>query len=189
VWAAWLFHDAARLGLGEPAAAQLEPVAEQIEGELVPTMAFHARSLATGDAVGLERAASAFERIGSLLLAAEAAAQAHRVYLDRGLPRVARVAAARASLLAAQCPGARTPALADAVPVPLTPRELETARMAAEGMSSHELAERLQISVRTVDNHLGRIYSKLGISGRQELPDVLGLAALQKESRDSRRPE
>ena len=189
VWAAWLFHDAARLGLGEPAAAQLDPVAEQVEGELVPTMAFHARSLATGDAVGLERAASAFERMGSLLLAAEAAAQAHRVYLDRGLPRVARVAAARASLLAAQCPGARTPALADAVPVPLTPRELETARMAAEGMSSHELAERLQISVRTVDNHLGRIYSKLGISGRQELPDVLGLAALQKESRDSRRPE
>jgi len=189
VWAAWLFHDAARLGLGQPAAEQLEPLAKQVEGELVPTMAFHARRLATGDAVGLERAASAFERMGSRLLAAEAAAQAHRVYLDRGLPRVAVVAAARASLLAAQCPGARTPALADAVPVTLTRRELETARLAAEGMSSQELAARLQISVRTVDNHLGRIYSKLGISGRQQLPDVLGLAALQKEGPDSLRPE
>ena len=73
--------------------------------------------------------------------------------------------------------------------MPLTPRERDTARLAAEGMSSHEMAERLQISVRTVDNHLGRIYSKLGISGRQELPDVLGLAALQKASLDSRRPE
>jgi DNA-binding CsgD family transcriptional regulator/energy-coupling factor transporter ATP-binding protein EcfA2 len=189
VWAAIAFHDAARLGLGEQAAERMQPLADEVEGELVPTMAFHARSLALGDAVGLERAASAFERMGSSLYAAEAAAQAHHVYLARGLPRVARVAAARASLLAAKCPGVRTPALADAVPVPLTPRELQTARLAAEGTSSRELAQRLGISVRTVDNHLGRIYSKLGISGRQELPEVLGLAALHKEGPDSRRPE
>jgi DNA-binding CsgD family transcriptional regulator len=68
----------------------------------------------------------------------------------------------------------RTPALADVAAVALTPREMEVARLAADGMSSRELAERLGISVRTVDNHLGTVYAKLGVSTREELPSVIG---------------
>jgi DNA-binding CsgD family transcriptional regulator len=176
VWAAGLFHDAARLGMAEPAAARLEALARRIEGEYVPVMALHARALAESDALGLEQAASAFERLGSILFAAEAAAQAQQAYLRDGHHRLARVVAARAALLAAQCPNVRTPALADVAPVALTKRELEVARMASDGLTSRELAERLGISIRTVDNHLAAVYEKLGVSRRTELPDVLGIA-------------
>jgi DNA-binding CsgD family transcriptional regulator len=58
-------------------------------------------------------------------------------------------------------------------PVPLTRREREVATLAAAGLSSKDIADRLFVSVRTVDNHLGRIYDKLGISSRAELTEVL----------------
>ncbi|QJU54301.1 LuxR family transcriptional regulator [Herbiconiux sp. KACC 21604] len=53
--------------------------------------------------------------------------------------------------------------------MPLTDREWQLARGAAALRTSAELAEQHGISVRTVDNHLSRIYKKLGISGRREL--------------------
>ncbi|RMH71372.1 MAG: LuxR family transcriptional regulator, partial [Actinomyces sp.] len=54
----------------------------------------------------------------------------------------------------------------------LTPREAEVAHLAVHH-SSREIAERLAISVRTVDNHLAAVYAKLGIRGRGELAEVL----------------
>ena len=38
------------------------------------------------------------------------------------------------------------------------------ATLAAQGESSKDIAERLYLSVRTVDNHLQNVYSKLGVS-------------------------
>ncbi len=182
VWGAWQFHDAVRLGASTQVVALLEDLAGGIEGELVPTMAIHARASAADDAVGLERVASEFERIGSRLLAAEASAQAQQAYLRHDRERLARVAGARAALLAADCPGACTPPLADLAPVSMTRREREIAQLASAGLTSREVAGRLEISVRTVDNHLGTIYSKLGVSGRRELPSVLGLGARRLEA-------
>lgn len=63
----------------------------------------------------------------------------------------------------------------EAVPAPetdtpvLSPREREVADLAREGLSSREIAERLYVSTRTVDNHLRKVYAALGISGRHEL--------------------
>ena len=45
--------------------------------------------------------------------------------------------------------------------------------LAAAGHSSQAIAEHLYLSVRTVDNHLGRIYDKLGVSSRAELASAL----------------
>jgi DNA-binding CsgD family transcriptional regulator len=55
----------------------------------------------------------------------------------------------------------------------LTPREREIALLAAAGASSRQIAGRLVISVRTVDNHLRNAYSKLGVTRRQDLRRVL----------------
>jgi DNA-binding NarL/FixJ family response regulator len=37
-------------------------------------------------------------------------------------------------------------------------------------MSNRDIAERLNVSVRTVENHLAAVYRKLGIAARDELP-------------------
>jgi ATP/maltotriose-dependent transcriptional regulator MalT len=53
--------------------------------------------------------------------------------------------------------------------LPLSRRELEVARLVADGLSSAEIASRLVLSVRTVESHLDHIYARLGISGRAAL--------------------
>jgi DNA-binding CsgD family transcriptional regulator len=55
----------------------------------------------------------------------------------------------------------------------LTRREREIARLASAGDTSADIARQLFVSVRTVDNHLGRIYRKLGVSGRIALARVV----------------
>jgi DNA-binding NarL/FixJ family response regulator len=50
----------------------------------------------------------------------------------------------------------------------LTDRELEVLTLAAEGLTNYDIAQRLYISVRTVEAHLTHIYNKLGVSSRTE---------------------
>ncbi|MEU4105691.1 helix-turn-helix transcriptional regulator [Streptomyces tanashiensis] len=57
--------------------------------------------------------------------------------------------------------------------MPLSARERDIALMAARGRTSREIAETYVLSVRTVENHLGRIYRKLGVTGRADLAAVL----------------
>ena len=51
----------------------------------------------------------------------------------------------------------------------LTARELQVARLAAKGLSNRDITARLFVSTRTVENHLHRVYLKLGIRTRKEL--------------------
>ncbi|MFC4037710.1 AAA family ATPase [Dactylosporangium siamense] len=55
----------------------------------------------------------------------------------------------------------------------LTPHEWRIAYAAAEGRTSREIADRIVLSVRTVDYHLGNVYRKLGIRSRRELIALL----------------
>jgi DNA-binding CsgD family transcriptional regulator len=57
----------------------------------------------------------------------------------------------------------------------LTARERDVVTLAAQGLSSKAIAERLFLSARTVDNHLQRAYAKLGVSGRDDLASALDL--------------
>jgi predicted ATPase/DNA-binding CsgD family transcriptional regulator len=59
-----------------------------------------------------------------------------------------------------------------AYPADLTAREVEVLRLAAQGLSYAQIAERLTISARTVDAHLRSIYSKLGVTSRNEATRV-----------------
>lgn len=51
----------------------------------------------------------------------------------------------------------------------LTKRELEVARLAAEGYTAAEIGRRLSIGERTVESHLANAYSKLRIRSRLQL--------------------
>jgi DNA-binding NarL/FixJ family response regulator len=51
----------------------------------------------------------------------------------------------------------------------LTPREQEVMRLLAEGLVTREVAERLYISPKTVENHRANIMKKLGLQSTVEL--------------------
>ncbi len=51
---------------------------------------------------------------------------------------------------------------------PLTPREREVLRLLALGLSNDEIAERLFITKRTVQNHVSNVYGKLDLDSRAE---------------------
>ena len=56
----------------------------------------------------------------------------------------------------------------------LTPRELELARLVAEGYSNRQIADRLRLSRQTVKNHIQAAYRKLEVTNRVELTLRLG---------------
>jgi len=56
--------------------------------------------------------------------------------------------------------------------VQLTPRELTTLRLMADGQANKEIAGALDISERTVKTHLGHLFEKLGVTSRTEAVKV-----------------
>ncbi|MGH9041779.1 MAG: response regulator transcription factor, partial [Acidimicrobiia bacterium] len=121
-------------------------------------------------------AAVAFDRLGADLLAAEAAVEAGVAHRAAGSSAPAAAAEARGKVLAARCEGAWTPVLARMPDVDLlTPREREVGLLAATGLSNREVATRLFVSLRTVENHLHRAFTKLGVTSRDELAEPLGV--------------
>jgi NarL family two-component system response regulator LiaR len=51
---------------------------------------------------------------------------------------------------------------------PLTERELVVLKLVAQGLTNHEIAEKMVISERTVGNHIGNILSKLHLANRTQ---------------------
>ena len=130
----------------------------------------HAAAVVSRDGRRVESAAASFAELGALLWAAEAQSTAASLYRETGREASARSAAARSALFLKQCEGARTPALAtSALAEGLTAREREIATLAGAGATNREIAGRLVVSVRTVENHLHRVYGKLGIESREDL--------------------
>jgi DNA-binding CsgD family transcriptional regulator len=167
---AWALHDVVRMGEAASVAGRLAELNDLVQGAAQPLRAEHAAAAAAQDGVRLDAVSAGFEELGHVLVAAEAAAEAARAYRRAGRPRQAAAAVARANALAARCEGARTPSLEGADDaVPLTRREHEIASLAAQGMPSKAIADRLVVSVRTVENHLQRVYEKLGVGGRADL--------------------
>jgi DNA-binding CsgD family transcriptional regulator len=175
VFEAVALYDVARLGGAQAAYPRLAELADTVDSGLITTFAEATAAMVASDGAALERAGTAFDDRGMVLIAAEAWAEAARAHRRAGLRSRAVAAVTRAVRLAADCEGATTPMLdahdsADA----LTRREREVAYLAAALEPSRAIAERLGLSLRTVDNHLARAYSKLGVNSRTELAALLG---------------
>jgi DNA-binding NarL/FixJ family response regulator len=175
VHAARLTYEAMRAGaparrLAEP----LQKLRDRCDARLVARYADHAAALAADDGPALLKVAEEMESIGALRYGTEAAAQASDAYAREGRSDSARRAAARSHDLHARGQGGRAPALTelDGAAVALTAREAQLTHLASEGLSNAEIAERLVLSVRTVESHLYRAMQKLGVSDRRELSSL-----------------
>ena len=61
-----------------------------------------------------------------------------------------------------------------------TGRELEVLRLIAQGINNEEIAEKLFLSVRTVEKHITNIYGKMGVSGKSARAYATSYAIKQK---------
>lgn len=164
------YHDATRYGAARAVVDLVREAADQVDGAFARCLVDHVVALAGRDPVALDEVSGRFEGHGAYLFAAEAAAEAALLHTALERPRPARASSARAALLRSRCEGAVAPWLAGSgLAVPLTARERQIAALAAGGGSDAAIAERLGISVRTVQTHLARVYTKLGINRRTEI--------------------
>ena len=183
----FVLHEALRIGaLPRDVIDGLEEACTTGELPVHEILLAHARALAAADGAALEAVSESFERSGCLLLAAEAAAEAAAAYQRDGLTMRAERSSGAASRLVAACPGATTPALANLLAVPaLTRRELEVSRLAAGGLSNSGIADRLGVGVRTVEGHLLRAMTKLGVRSRADIGSALGEAVTTPPSENA----
>jgi DNA-binding CsgD family transcriptional regulator len=174
---AW--HDLARLGRAEEAVQPLRALVPTVQGPIARARLLHVEGLAGHDGGRLDEAAAAFAAIGCWSLgadAASAAADAHQRAGRRG-SRLASLAVAQD--LGERCgrsPAAGTPGSDELGLAALTDREREVVHLAGRGLTNRQIAEKLYLSVRTVNNHLNHAYAKLGLSERAQLAALVGLA-------------
>ncbi|MEZ5248421.1 MAG: LuxR family transcriptional regulator [Ilumatobacteraceae bacterium] len=163
--------DAARVEDVAAVSAPYRTSAEPLFAAPANEAAFWARP----DATALLRAADAWSLVPKGLalggLGRLAAAQVE--------PRADRLVRQRLDVLRRQL-GLDEPSLATTAPrtggrgLPtLTRSELEVARLVAEGFSNREIADRLVVSRRTVESHMGAIYRKLAVSTRVQVANVV----------------
>ena len=125
----------------------------------------YAHALAGNDGQDLDEVSHDFEAMGDALIAADAAAQAAGCYRLAGQHSRGLTAIARTQLLAKNCGGAVSPALASArVALPFTRREHEIAQLVSNSMSNREIAQAMFVTVRTIEGHIYKA------SSRQALP-------------------
>ncbi|MFG3250073.1 LuxR C-terminal-related transcriptional regulator [Streptomyces sp. NPDC048187] len=179
-------HLAVRVADAPRAAVRAARLAAGANSELMRLQADHVTALTRADGEALEDVSARFHAMGAIAPAAEAAAQAAEVYRKDGRRRASRLARAAGARLLADSACALVPWAAPQEhrnpdrTAPLTSREREVAALAAGGLSNRDIAERLVVSVRTVENHLYRVYEKLGITARSDLG-----GALQGQARDA----
>jgi DNA-binding CsgD family transcriptional regulator len=157
-------------------AQRLKELESIVEGPRAGIAARFCAALRDGDASELSTLSGEFEQIGDLVAAIDAAAHAAVTYRRQDKRGSALGCSTRAAALAERC-GATTPALRQASePLPLTDREAEIVMLIGEGLTNRAVAERLTLSVRTIESHIYRAMMKTGTTSREELAALLSPA-------------
>ena len=136
-------------------------------GPLAVAITDYADGIAAGDAELLLRAAELLAHLGNDGFAIEAALAASAV------PGADRAVVKQAQRLVQDCRKNLGSAAPASVPDRLSAREQEVAELAARRLTNQEIADRLHLSVRTVESYLQSAFGKLGINSRADLPDLL----------------
>lgn len=172
-WEVVLLQTATQFG-DHTTAPRLAELQAQVQGPRAPAAAAHATALAAGSGDALVRASRQYEALGDRIAAADAAAQGVVAYQTDGSLGRAMGALATAQRLAAECQGAQTPALrAATTPRPFTARQREIISLAAQGLSNKVIADRLTMSIRSVEGHLFRASQRVGANSREQLIAIL----------------
>ena len=172
-WEVVLLQTATQFG-DHTTAPRLAELQAQVQGPRAPAAAAHATALAAGSGDALVRASRQYEALGDRIAAADAAAQGVVAYQTDGSLGRAMGALATAQRLAAECHGAQTPALrAATTPRPFTARQREIISLAAQGLSNKVIADRLTMSIRSVEGHLFRASQRVGANSREQLIAIL----------------
>jgi DNA-binding CsgD family transcriptional regulator len=172
-WEVVLLQTATQFG-DHTTAARLAELAGQVQGPRAPAAAAHAAALATRSGDLLVAAAQRYEEFGDRIAAADAAAQAVVAYQNAGLRGAALNASATAQRLSEDCQGAQTPALrAVTTTQPFTARQREIISLAAQGLSNKQIADRLTMSIRSVEGHLFRASRRVAANSREQLIAIL----------------
>lgn len=167
-------------------AARLHELAVILGTPFAEAIASQARGLEYRDGCLLDAAARRFADLGVLALAADASAQAAAEHAHRGERGKKFESSTWAFEMASEC-GMRTPAFeAAARPLPFSDRERQIANLVVAGLSNRQIAERLVVSVRTVEGHLYRLFTKLGINTRDQLVQLVGRNASVRSTLSSR---
>jgi DNA-binding NarL/FixJ family response regulator len=168
-------HTAVRLGASaRNVATRMHAIREHTDSRLLRTFADHVAALAAHDGDALMVVAADFEAIGALLFSADAYRDAAVVHGEDGRKTSARTSAAHRARLLRECDGVHIEAAAGLPEIKLSNREREVALLAGRGLSNHDIAERLTLSVRTVESHVYRACVKLGVGTREELAQLVG---------------
>jgi DNA-binding CsgD family transcriptional regulator len=153
---------------------RLAELAGVVEGPRVAVALRMANALRAADGDGLSSASSEFESVGDLVAAADAAGEAAAAYRRQNRKGSAYSAAARSEKLVKLCGDIVTPASADpGERLPLSVREREIVALLADGLTSRSVADRLSLSVRTVEGHIYRAMAKTGAGSREALAGIL----------------
>lgn len=154
-------------------AARARELAGALSLPLADAIAGHAEALLARDGDGLLAAAAAYRRIGDRATAADAAAQASVAFEDAQQHKRGLYAAALAAELAGECGGLLTPALRTPAGLKLSGRQRDVIELVVAGLSNRQIAERLVMSVRTVEGHVYRACQRVGAQSRDELASII----------------
>jgi ATP/maltotriose-dependent transcriptional regulator MalT len=165
-------HDLVLLGEAHDVVEPLSRLTGQVDGVFAPLAARHAAAAATADVPALLAVATEFAALDLMLYAAQAATTAVHAGRRTRSELTTEAMTRRVEYLGRCDPAAHAPGL-DLPALKLTERERQIAQLAATGTSSGDIANGLCLSRRTVDNHLMRVYVKLGVSRRGQLRAAL----------------
>jgi DNA-binding CsgD family transcriptional regulator len=158
----------------EAIAAQLVPAAAAVDGPAAGVILDQVEGWSQQDVHRLERAIDGFTDLGRWLDAAEAAGDASSIHHEAGRLRAAAASSKAADRYLVRSGSATPIRRRPQIDLPtLTKREREIADLAAAGLSNRAIADRLVLSVRTVEGHLLRASAKVGVDSRSALAEVV----------------